>query len=239
MAIVNFIPVNFLLKGLIQFLSNSLFYLKIVKEVIDMKSNLLRLLLIIIVLSMTLVPVYAGNKAKLGDWASNGKTAIKVNKIEVVKTWKDLGKFIRYGKREEQLLSKVKQAVDSEEYKILLVHIDMRNDSQEHVNMGYYIFDHWGGYLYLRGEEGTEVATGGYFGPLSLGKDASGNFYCGASELTYYLSGGLAKKASIAPNAVIKGKVVFVVPDWFVPAKIFTKPFEHGFGSSELVVNLH
>src|SRR3990167_3475625 len=121
-------------------------------------------------LCMVFPPVYASNKAKIGEWAANDKAAIKVTKIETVKGWNDLGKLIRYGKKEEQLLSKVKQAVDSKEYKIILVHIDMRNDSKEPSNLGYYITDQWWGYLYLRGEEGTEVATGGYFGPLSLGQ---------------------------------------------------------------------
>ena len=189
-------------------------------------------------LCMVFPPVYASNKAKIGEWAANDKAAIKVTKIETVKGWNDLGKLIRYGKKEEQLLSKVKQAVDSKEYKIILVHIDMRNDSKEPSNLGYYITDQWWGYLYLRGEEGTEVATGGYFGPLSLGQDPSGNFYCGASELTHYLSGGLAKKAAVAPKTAIKGRVVFIVPDWFVPAKVFTKPSQYGFGNSELVIIL-
>lgn len=169
-----------------------------------------------------------------GGWVSNGKVAVRVDKVQLVSDWNVLGKFQRVGPKEKAALEPLKKAVESKEYKIALVHLQMRNDSKEKIRLGYWIGSSMDMHpLFLRGSEGTEFCS---YDSLSL-QDSWQNAKAAASNLTYFLTSGLAQQAEVAPKAVIKGRVAFLVPSWFEPARLFTKASQstNGFGSKQLV----
>jgi hypothetical protein len=204
-----------------------------------MKLTIGKLVIATILILVVCVAGYAqkasvSNKAGLNKWASNEKMSMKVSKVEVATSWSKLGKLIRFGKAEEGMYDKLKKDLAAGTHKIVLVYVEMRNDSTGHINLGWHTRDDMWGYLHLRGEEGTQIKSsrGNYWQ-----KDGEGN-WCGGSDITGFLQGGLPENSLVAPKASIKGKVAFVTRDWFVPVKLFTKPGAGGFGKTDLIITL-
>lgn len=171
----------------------------------------------------------ACGKVLSGKWASNGVFGLKVDKVETIVKWQQLAPFQRIGKGDEAQFSDIKKALSSGQYKVVVLHVSMRNDSKDKQLMGY---SRWGGdtgnrgsvyecssVLFLRGKEGTELSSLHYM--------KVDDYYAG-SALTYYLEGGLPMKSDVPPKGVIKGRLAFVVRDWFVPARLFIKGYYSG-----------
>ena len=178
------------------------------------------------------------NRAKLGEWATNGEVSMRVTRVENVTDWAGLGKLIRFGRAEEQAIAPVRKTLEAGEAKFVLLTIDMRNDSKDHRSLGWKIL---GGntsedFLYLRGEEGTLMRS-------APGTQMNSNTksWGSRSDITTDMSAGLPMDAKVAPKTVVSGKVAFFVKDWFVPAVLYTMPEYNklqGFGKPELIIKL-
>jgi hypothetical protein len=152
---------------------------------------------------------------------------MRVQKVETATRFVDLGPLIRVNPEDRERLKQIETALASGQYKVILVHTSMRNDSGHKRNLGFSIGSSYDHCLWLRGDEGSEVRC---FDQFSFEAPAA------AGRLTYHLNGGFPLSAESAPKTVVSGKVAFVVPQWFQPAKMFTKTGP--FGPKEVVIEL-
>lgn len=187
-----------------------------------------------VVMSVAASPALAGS-GNQGEWVSNGEVAMRVDRVEALTSWDRLGPFIRFDASAREKVKDVQALLRTGEYKVVVVHMSMRNVGKAPAHLGYgvevtSVNAKGTGVLWLRGEEGTQFPCAN-----DLLKSR------GATGITYYLKNGLPLDAEIAPGGVVTGRVAFLVPSWFVPAKVFTKaqawPYR-GYGKSDNVVNL-
>lgn len=152
--------------------------------------------------------------------------------VSTVTTWAGLGRLIRFGKAEAASVADVQTALQSGSFKFVVLTVQLRNDSGGTVPLGWCLGGDARDYLYLRGEEGSQYTSSSASGSIAQ-KGAQ-------SRVTRFLADGLPENAALAPKAVIKGRVAFLVPDWFVATKVFTKPSgdAYHFGRTDLIVDL-
>jgi len=187
---------------------------------------------------LTLGSFSAQSEAQIGKWivrtpvpktgSAYLKIAFKVNKVTVVTKWEQLGKLVRFGSEETKQTQPIRDALKAKKVKIVLVNVSLRNDLPTPMTLGYYGDLNTGSEsvtdafrIWVRGEEGTELGGGDN---LSFA-DGSQN---AAMHLTYFLANGLPKGAAVPPKGVVTGTVAYVVKDWFVPGKVFTRRYSDG-----------
>lgn len=201
------------------------------------------------VISLAALLFFSG-AASADEWVDNGAVAVKVNGLRTVTSWEDLGKLKRYGAKEkkENKYAKVQEGLKNQEFKIVLVELSLKNITSEHRNLGYDMhlggggtWSHYGGLLYLRSSDGAEVNSANTNAFDYKSYDNIPGKYA-ASGLTYHLANGLPMSSKVAPGTVVEGELVFVVPDWFEPVKIFSKPCDSSgptfYGKNQVVAEV-
>lgn len=165
--------------------------------------------------------------AKPSAWVSNKETAIRLIQVRQVTRWDQLPPQIRLNNEVRESIKPLMTALSGGEYKILLVSAELRNDSKAKRELGFSFGSSYDTAVFLRGEEGTEVRS---YGTWSYEAPAA------ASQLTYYLKGGMPMRSEVPPKGVIRGEISYMVPEWFKPVQIFTKAGR--FGAQELKIKL-
>lgn len=190
---------------------------------------LLALAVVSAVLATCMSATIQAKGAATGKWVTNGIYALQVTRVQTVGKWQKLAPFQRIGKGDEAQFADIKSKLASGRYKVVVVHMAMRNDSKEKQVVGYSRNGNNTGMrgsvsevssvLFLRGKDGTEVD--------SLNVMQVDDNYAG-SAITYFLEGGLPMKSEVPSKGTIRGRVAFVVRDWFVPARLFIKGWYSG-----------
>lgn len=161
-----------------------------------------------------------------GTWVTNKVLSMRATKVEIVYGWDKLGSLQRIDKEAEKKLEYIKGAINEGKYKVVIVHMAMRNETDKKQNLGWCIGGGggeessrgvMGTRVYLRGEEGTEVSSSNDL-PTFLTVDPGP-----VGGITYYLTGSMPMDAKVEPKGVIEGRVAFVTKSWYKPAKLFTR----------------
>lgn len=175
------------------------------------------------------------NKGKLGEWVSNDEVKIRVSKVEEITKWSNLPFSKRYSQTSEDDFKYLKKAVDEGQAKFVLVTTEVKNISDCQRDIGYYTVGNVGRF-HLRGDEGSEQDS--YCGN-QFSKDIKG--YIGqGSKLPFFIEKNFPQKANVSPGGTVSGRVLFVVPSYFVPTVLFTKPYTKKlcFGKNEIIIKL-
>ncbi|MDQ7826558.1 MAG: hypothetical protein RDV48_27395 [Candidatus Eremiobacteraeota bacterium] len=180
--------------------------------------------------------VQSTNKAVVGEWADNGEVKIKVSKVQEVTAWSSLPFSKRYTPAKEASFSSIKAMMDKGEAKIVLVTTEVKNTSTSMRNIGWCTIPASPGNFYLRGDEGSEQTStnkNNFYGDFtqSIGK---------MGDLSSVLSGAFPMDSKVSPGGSAAGSLLYIVPSWFTPAVLFTKPGYAGtyMGKNEIIIKL-
>lgn len=180
--------------------------------------------------------VQTTNKVKLGEWADNGETKLKVVSVKEYTKWSDVPFSKRFTANQQEEFKMLRKNIDSGDAKVIFVNLEAKNIAKEHRNLGWQPQSYC--LLYIRGDEGSEQDTSNQ---NDFTKDVKNSYiYSMGRKTQRFLQDPFPQNAKIAPGATIKGNVAFFVPSWFTPTIFFTKPLYAGhlWGKNEFIVKL-
>lgn len=173
----------------------------------------------------------SSNIATVGNWAGNGTIAVKVDKVEEVNTFEGLGDLQRAGPDEVKALKNWTK-IDGKTNKFIVVYASIKNLTKGKLQIGYLARPWTSGGIYpallLIGEEGTMIGA----------ESGTGNPNKG---MGYYVKGSMPLNSDEPSGGTIKGKIVYIVPVWFVPVKLsYPGKFKNmtTWGNQEVIVKL-
>ena len=179
--------------------------------------------------------VQATNKAKLGEWADNGETKIKVVSVKEYTKWSDIPFNKRFTANQQEEFKMLRKNIDSGDAKVIFVNLEAKNIAKEHRNLGWKPTTYC--LLYIRGDEGSEQNSNN---ENNFIKDVKLSYIFIGKKTQRFLVDPFPENSKIAPGATIKGNVAFYVPSWFTPTVFFTKPQRTGhlWGKNEFIIKL-
>ncbi len=179
--------------------------------------------------------VQTTNKAKLGEWADNGETKIKVVSVKEYTKWSDIPFNKRFTANQQEEFKMLRKNIDSGDAKVIFLYLEAKNIAKDHRNLGWQPASYCP--LYIRGDEGSEQDSAGI---NNFSKDVNNSYIFISRKTQRFLADPFPKDAKIAPGATIKGNVAFYVPSWFTPTVFFTKPqwTGHLWGKNEFIIKL-